>query len=109
VLWSPFRRFTDLVGEGLSELRANPMMDEVDQPGIGSHLAPGSPLALAGHPRSPVERAPRLGEHTDEVLTEVLDLTPGELALLHTQGVVEGPDDHHDPRVSTSPDRPRRR
>ena len=36
----------------------------------------------------PIERAPRLGEHTDEVLVEELGLNPAELASLHDAEVV---------------------
>jgi 2-methylfumaryl-CoA isomerase len=39
-------------------------------------------------PRRPVEPAPRLGQHTDEVLSEVLGLGSAEIARLHDAGVV---------------------
>ena len=41
----------ELVTAGRSELVGNPMMSVLDQPGVGPHLAPGSPLAFAGHDR----------------------------------------------------------
>ena len=40
--------------------------------------------------RGPVTPAPRLGQHTDEVLAEVLGLSGGEIAKLHDAGVVAG-------------------
>ncbi len=88
VLWSTYRSFTDLTTDGEQTLRANPMMADIDQPGIGKHLAPGSPLSLTGHARQPVHRAPQLGEHTGTVLTDLLGLSRDELASLHTQAVV---------------------
>lgn len=91
VLWSPYRTFTEVVGEGLEELRANPMMDAIDQPGIGRHLAPGPPLAFAGHARRPVAPAPRLGEHTDGVLGELLGLSAADLSDLRVRGLVQRP------------------
>jgi 2-methylfumaryl-CoA isomerase len=91
VLWSTFRSFTDLTGSGEQALRANPMMAEVDQPGIGTHLAPGSPLSLTGHARQAAQRAPQLGEHTDTVLTDLLDLSSDDLASLHARAVVGEP------------------
>ena len=48
----------------------NPMFAEVEQPGIGTYLMPGSPLAFSDAERLPAAPAPRLGEHTDEVLAE---------------------------------------
>jgi 2-methylfumaryl-CoA isomerase len=49
---------------------------------------PGSPLDFAGMERLPVRRAPLLGEHTDEVLSDVLGLSGGQIAKLHDEGVV---------------------
>jgi 2-methylfumaryl-CoA isomerase len=40
--------------------------------------------------RGPVKPAPKLGEHTDEVLAEVLGLSGAEIAGLHDRGVVAG-------------------
>jgi 2-methylfumaryl-CoA isomerase len=79
--------------EDESGLAANPMMSLVDQPGVGLHLAPGTPLDLAGCTRASGVRAPRLGEHTDDVLRQFAGLSDGELAELHDQGVVAGPPD----------------
>ncbi|MFD0687382.1 CoA transferase [Actinomadura fibrosa] len=59
VLWAPYRRFTEL------DLDGNPMMGEIDQPGVGRLRAPASPLDTGEREAVP---APGLGEHTDEVL-----------------------------------------
>lgn len=63
VLWDRYRSFTDLV----PHLGENPLMNEVDQPGAGRHLAPGSPLTVDGR-TSPAVPAPVLGEHNGEIL-----------------------------------------
>lgn len=91
VLWSRYRSFTDLTANGAEALRANPMMDTVDQPGIGEHLAPGSPLSLAGHVRQPAQPAPQLGEHTGAVLGELLGMSTTDLAELQDQKVIGEP------------------
>ena len=44
-----------------------------------------------GEDREPVHRPPRLGEHTEEVLADVLGLAELEIARLHDEGVVAGP------------------
>lgn len=90
VLWSPYRRFTDVVDEGIEELLANPMIGEVDQPDIGRYLVPGSPLAFVDEPR-PVAPAPRLGEHTADVLGELLALSGNDLDDLRARGVIDDP------------------
>ena len=68
------------------------MFSEVEQPGIGTYLMPGAPLAFTER-RAPAPRgrAPLLGEHTDEVLAGVLGLSDGEIGRLHDDGVVAGP------------------
>ncbi|MDZ7686570.1 MAG: hypothetical protein U5O39_17620 [Gammaproteobacteria bacterium] len=43
----------------------------IDQPGIGSYLAPGSPIRFTGTDNLPAMAAPRLGEHTDQILAAI--------------------------------------
>jgi 2-methylfumaryl-CoA isomerase len=83
VLWSRYRDFADLV---LQEA-AHPLMDTVTQPAIGSYLAPGSPLVFDAE-QTPAVPAPRLGAHTDEVLTDLLSCPPGRIADLRARGVI---------------------
>jgi 2-methylfumaryl-CoA isomerase len=51
---------------------------------------PGTPLNFSGVPRSEPRRAPVLGEHTDEILAEVLGLSESEIGRLHDAGIVAG-------------------
>ena len=96
VCWGPYQTFTELVD---SDPRCSPsggLFREVDQPGIGPYLVPGSPLALA--PAHPADSdppgdamvAPDLGQHTDEVLAGWLGLSASEIGRLHDRGVVAG-------------------
>jgi 2-methylfumaryl-CoA isomerase len=55
VLWSRYRSFTDLVGDGT--LAGNPLLREISQPGVGLLLAPGSPLAVDARGRRVYEPA----------------------------------------------------
>jgi len=91
VSWGPYQTFTELVECDPRCSVANPMFAEIDQPGIGTYLMPGSPLAFTGAERLRPARAPLLGEHTDEVLACVLGLSDTEIGRLHDQGVVAGP------------------
>ena len=91
VSWGPYQTFTELVEHDPRCSVANPMFAEVNQPGIGTYLMPGSPLAFTGAERLRPARAPVLGEHTDEVLAGVLGLSKAEIGRLHDQGVVAGP------------------
>jgi 2-methylfumaryl-CoA isomerase len=92
VCWGPYQTFTELVeGDPRCSVR-NPMFEEVEQPGIGTYLMPGSPLNVGDADRVPVRRAPILGEHTDEILAGCLGLGDGEIGRLHDAGVVCGPE-----------------
>jgi 2-methylfumaryl-CoA isomerase len=91
VSWGPYQTFTELVEGDPRCSTTNPMFAEVEQPGIGTYLMPGSPLAFAGADRLAPERAPLLGEHTDEILSGVLGLSDVEIGRLRDQGVVAGP------------------
>ena len=88
VLFSRYRTVANLVGDGREELTAHPMMTEVDQPGIGRFLAPGSPLEFADSGAQQAPIAPVLGEHTGEVLSEILGLSGAELGELGRQHVI---------------------
>jgi 2-methylfumaryl-CoA isomerase len=91
VCWGPYQTFMQMVEHDPRCSTANPMFAEIEQPGIGSYLVPGSPLDFSGEPRQPPARAPILGEHTDEVLATVLGLGSGEIGRLRDQRIVGGP------------------
>jgi 2-methylfumaryl-CoA isomerase len=69
----------------------NPMFSTLEQPGVGSYLVPGSPLQFSGEERLSPRRAPTLGEHTDEVLSEILHLSDGQIGKLRDKHVIAGP------------------
>ncbi|WP_019873785.1 CoA transferase [Sporichthya polymorpha] len=88
VSWGPYQTFTQLVVDDPRCSEASPMWETVEHPGVGSYLMPGTPLEFSGIPRRPVRRAPLLGEHTEEVLSEVLGLTSTEIGRLQQEGTV---------------------
>ena len=88
VLFERYQSFGGLVSEDPRCSLANPLFGEVDQPGIGRMLTPGSLLDFGATLRIPPVRAPELGEHTDQVLAEVLGLTSAEIGGLHDKGIV---------------------
>ena len=92
VCWGPYQTFVQLVDEDPRCSTDNPMFAMVDQPGVGRILAPRSPLAFDKVPRNPPAPAPKLGQHTDEILLDVLGLTEHEVGLLHDKGIVAGPE-----------------
>jgi len=91
VTWGPYRSVRQAMAEDPDFSTANPMFQKVEQPGIGSYIAPATPLHFSRSGRVPAAAAPRLGEHTDEILLGLLGLSEGELGRLHDAGVVAGP------------------
>jgi crotonobetainyl-CoA:carnitine CoA-transferase CaiB-like acyl-CoA transferase len=53
-------------------------------------LVSGNPVKLSDVSEGPVRESPRLGQHTDTVLRELLGLGDAELAELRAAGAVGG-------------------
>ena len=88
--WAPFRSFAGAVADDPDLSADNPMFHLLDQPGIGAYLVPDSPVISTAHPRRPPNPAPQLGQHSEEVLADVLGLGSGQIAALMDKGIVAG-------------------
>ena len=64
------------------------MIIEYDHPDVGKVRLPGNPIKMSGVSGTISNPAPRLGEHTESVLTEVLALSAAEIAGLREQGAI---------------------
>ena len=81
----PILSMKDLVEE--PSLRETGTVVEVDHPMRGSYLTVGNPIKLSDSPAE-VKRSPLLGEHTDEILKEVMGYSDEEIAAAREQGTV---------------------
>ncbi|MEM6498638.1 MAG: CoA transferase [Pseudomonadota bacterium] len=88
-LWAPYKLPRELV-HGDPILAENPMFERVTQQGVGEMWGSSSPFEFAAEDRLPAMTAPRLGEHTDEVLADILGLSSAAIGKLHDKGVVAG-------------------
>src|ERR1700728_2827127 len=70
-----------------SSLRATGTVVEVEHPARGRYLTVGNPIKLSDSPAD-VRRSPLLGEHTDEVLREVLRFSAKEIADIKASGAL---------------------
>ena len=86
VCWGPYQSFLEMVRDDPRCSTANPLFEDVDQPGIGRFMMPGSPLEFRGHARGAVRPAPTLGQHTDEILADVLGLSSARIRELRDGG-----------------------
>jgi CoA:oxalate CoA-transferase len=68
---------------------ARDMLIKVEHARAGEFRVVNSPIRVASGMKSPSRASPDLGEHTDEVLTTVLNLTPEQIAALAESGAIE--------------------
>src|SRR5947209_285231 len=69
-------------------LRATGTVVEVDHPKRGKYLSVGNPIKLSASP-SEVTRSPLLGEHTEEILRDVLGYNDNEVAQIRASGATQ--------------------
>lgn len=88
VCYGPYRTFAQMVAEDEDCAPDNPMMDMISQTGIGDYLASGSPIRFPHGDNLPARPAPRLGEHTEQILKEDLGMSDGEVGRLRRDRIV---------------------
>jgi 2-methylfumaryl-CoA isomerase len=85
--WGPYRTMSEaardpvLVGE-------NPVFGTIEQASGLTYPVPGAMATIPQQARQSPVRAPRLGEHSDAVLADLLGLSSGAIGRLHDQGLV---------------------
>jgi formyl-CoA transferase len=70
-------------------LRATGTVVEVDHPTRGKYLSVGNPIKLSDSPTE-VRRSPLLGEHTAEILRNVLGFSDEQIAEIKGSGAIDG-------------------
>ncbi|MGY2908082.1 crotonobetainyl-CoA:carnitine CoA-transferase CaiB-like acyl-CoA transferase [Bradyrhizobium sp. URHC0002] len=65
-------------------------MVEVEHPTRGKYISVDNPIKLSDS-LSDVTRSPLLGEHTDEILRQVLGFSDHQVAEIHDSGALEPP------------------
>lgn len=88
VCWGRYQSIQQLVHEDPSCSVQNPMFSMVDQPGVGRVISSGIPFDFNGNERRSTAPAPTLGEHTEEVLSELLGIDQSAFSRLLDRGVV---------------------
>ena len=84
----PIMSTTDLATD--EHIRGREMYVELDHPQRGKWWNVGMPIKLSASPAK-IERSPLLGEHTDDVLTNVLGYDAAKVAALKTAGAFSAP------------------
>ena len=68
-------------------LRETGTIVEVDHPERGKYLTVGNPVKLS-ESISEVVRSPLLGEHTEEILRDVIGLSDDDIAMAREEGAI---------------------
>ncbi len=88
VCYGPYRSFRQMLESDPDCSTKNPMFSMLEQPGIGTYLTPGSPIRFSASENLDARPAPRLGQHTDQILAEELGLSGSQIGVLHDSGIV---------------------
>ena len=86
--WSVFRSLKEALELDKDLTIDNPMFKMMNQPGLGSFPVPASPVNFGKCGANDTLPAPRLGQHTEEILSDVVGADDREIAQLFDQGIV---------------------
>jgi formyl-CoA transferase len=84
----PIMSTEDLAND--EHVRGRDMYVELDHPQRGKWFNVGMPIKLSASP-AVIKRSPLLGEHTDEVLKDVLGYDAGQVEKLKAAGAFSAP------------------
>jgi len=90
VTWARYQSLHEAATSDARLFTANPMFQDVLHPSGLRYPASGPAASLPNTERAVLVPAPRLGEHTDEILAEWLHLSSAHIGQLHDRGIVAG-------------------
>jgi 2-methylfumaryl-CoA isomerase len=90
VCWSRYQPLSHAVASDARLFTRNPIFSMLTNPSGHRYLTPGAPVRIPGETRQATALAPRLGEHTDEILSTLLKLPGAEIGRLHDRGIIAG-------------------
>ncbi len=91
VCFGPYQSVRELLQNDPEASLQNPLFTQQHQPGIGAYRMPGSALYFSASTHLDARPAPRLGEHTDEILATHLKLSAAQIGALHDRKLIAGP------------------
>lgn len=87
--WGPYRTLSEALEEDPMFSPDNPVFSPVAHTSGHTYPTPGYAATFSNLKRETPQRAPRLGENTNEILAEVLSLPDEAIARLHDAGIVQ--------------------
>lgn len=89
--WGPYRTLRQALREDPDFSEQNPIFTTMEHASGERYLTPGAAASFGVMTREAPKPAPRLGEHTDQVLSDCLGLSALEIGKLHDAKIVAGP------------------
>jgi CoA:oxalate CoA-transferase len=86
--YSPVNSIKDICAD--PHIRYRNMLVDIDQPEVGKMSITGSPIHLSETPGEVYAPAPRLGQHTEEILRDLLNYSQIEIDQLKREGIISG-------------------
>lgn len=84
--WAPYQSLRQAIENDGRLVASNPLFSTVTHPSGTPYPTPGAMATLPQLPRQAAGAAPRLGQHTDQVLAQRLGLSAAEVGRLHDRG-----------------------
>jgi 2-methylfumaryl-CoA isomerase len=86
--WSVYRTLHEALSTEPRLFGENPIFSDVIHAGGAAYPTPGAPARIPGEERAAPAPSPRIGQHTDELLAELLGMDSGAIGKLHDDGLV---------------------
>ena len=88
ICWDKYQTIGQLVREDSDCSAKNPIFSNINQPGIGTYPVCSGPSYFSEEERQSPKPGPLLGQHTDEILGDILGLDSGQIGKLHDRGII---------------------
>ena len=88
ICWDRYQTIGQLVKSDPDCSSENPIFSDIEQPNIGTYPVCSGPSYFSDVERSTPKPGPTLGQHTDEILSDILNLDSSQIGKLHDEGVV---------------------
>ena len=86
--WSIYHSLSEAIAQEPRLFGGNSVFSMVGHAGGDSYPTPGAAARLPGDAREMPAPSPRIGEHTDEILGDLLNMSGGEIGRLRDEGIV---------------------
>lgn len=88
VTWSTYRSLREAIDSEPRMFGDDSIFSKIVHPGGATYPAPGAAARIPADERAVPVAAPEIGQNTDEILADFLNMDSGEIGKLHDKGIV---------------------